>query len=191
MCSRKWAVPLVRAHSEREPASIQAPTVAVWALGFDSVATVRPLGSIVTCVRGCTLAPGLFLGPTWRVAAVASVREASGTRRLPLIEFARNRRADITTMWGRPRKYVSEGKGEERGLGRGARPRWARGGSSNGHNSISAPDTAPGFDRDRGPAVCMWRRLHLRGPPRSSSTVAHVPRGAWARQGVARCVGGP
>ena len=104
MCSRKWAVPLVRAHSEREPASIQAPTVAVWALEFDSVATVRPLGSIVTCVRGCTLAPGLFLGPTWRVAAVASEREASGTRRLPLIEFARNRRADITTMWGRPRK---------------------------------------------------------------------------------------
>lgn len=97
-------MPLVRAHSEREPASIQAPTVAVWALGFDSVATVRPLGSIVTCVRGCTLAPGSRFERTWRVAAVASEREASGTRRLPLIEFARNRRADITTMWGRPRK---------------------------------------------------------------------------------------
>ena len=29
MCSRKWAVPLVRSVSAREPASIQTPTVAV------------------------------------------------------------------------------------------------------------------------------------------------------------------
>ncbi len=30
-CSRKWAVPLVSAVSAREPASIQTPTVEVWA----------------------------------------------------------------------------------------------------------------------------------------------------------------
>lgn len=52
MCSRKWAVPLVASVSAREPASIQAPTVAVWAEGVDSVATVRPLGRVVILVKG-------------------------------------------------------------------------------------------------------------------------------------------
>lgn len=45
-------MPLVLSVSAREPASIQTPTVAVCAWGFDSVATVRPLESVVDSVRG-------------------------------------------------------------------------------------------------------------------------------------------
>lgn len=37
-CSRKWAVPLVLSVSARLPASIQTPTVDVWAHGECSVA---------------------------------------------------------------------------------------------------------------------------------------------------------
>jgi hypothetical protein len=43
--------------SAREPASIQTPTVAVWANGCDSVATVKPFGRVVICVDGELLAP--------------------------------------------------------------------------------------------------------------------------------------
>lgn len=49
MCSKKWAVPLFFEFSKREPASIHIPTVAVWKLGFDSVATVSPFDSLVIC----------------------------------------------------------------------------------------------------------------------------------------------
>lgn len=64
MCSKKWAVPFVLSVSAREPASIQTPTVAVWACGWDSVATVRPFGRVVVSVMGA----GMF-------AAVANDRK--------------------------------------------------------------------------------------------------------------------
>lgn len=46
-------MPFVASVSAREPASIQAPTVAVWAVGFVSVATVRPLERVEVLVVGC------------------------------------------------------------------------------------------------------------------------------------------
>ena len=52
ICSKKCAVPFVRSVSAREPASIHAPTVAVCAAGFDSVATVKPLDKVVVWVIG-------------------------------------------------------------------------------------------------------------------------------------------
>jgi len=51
MCSRKWATPLFFSFSDREPASIQRPTVAVEA-PESSLATRRPLSSLVTWVAG-------------------------------------------------------------------------------------------------------------------------------------------
>jgi len=52
ICSRKWAVPFDVSVSAREPASIHTPTVAVWAWGCASVATVRPFERVVTSVNG-------------------------------------------------------------------------------------------------------------------------------------------
>lgn len=60
-CSRKWAVPFVSLVSAREPASIQTPTVDVWAHGEYSVATWC-LSVSKTGVRGTRLgqlAPGV------------------------------------------------------------------------------------------------------------------------------------
>ena len=74
----------MRSFSEREPASIHAPTVAVCAPGVASVATVRPLGRVDTCVTG------------WRAANVASVRDADGRRIPALSVLDTKRRADIT-----------------------------------------------------------------------------------------------
>ena len=45
-------MPLVVSVSAREPASIHTPTVAVWAWGCASVATVRPFERVVTSVNG-------------------------------------------------------------------------------------------------------------------------------------------
>lgn len=45
-------MPLVSALSNRDPASIQTPTVAVRAASCDSVATRRPLGRVVILVAG-------------------------------------------------------------------------------------------------------------------------------------------
>lgn len=45
-------MPLVSSVSNRDPASIQTPTVAVFAARLDSVATRRPLGRVVTRVSG-------------------------------------------------------------------------------------------------------------------------------------------
>lgn len=45
---------MVRSVSAREPASIHAPTVAVWDDGFDSVATVKPFDRVETWVTGWT-----------------------------------------------------------------------------------------------------------------------------------------
>ena len=45
-------MPLVSSVSNLDPASIQTPTVAVFAARFDSVATRRPLGKVVTRVSG-------------------------------------------------------------------------------------------------------------------------------------------
>ena len=52
ICSRKWAVPFDVSVSAREPASIHTPTVAVWAWGCASVATVSPFERVVTSVNG-------------------------------------------------------------------------------------------------------------------------------------------
>ena len=52
MCSKKWAVPLLYLFSNLDPASIQTPTVAVLKFGFDSVAIVKPLSSLVMMVSG-------------------------------------------------------------------------------------------------------------------------------------------
>lgn len=51
MCSRKWATPLLRSVSYRDPASIHRPTVAVAAPLF-SVATRSPLLMVLTLVAG-------------------------------------------------------------------------------------------------------------------------------------------
>jgi hypothetical protein len=51
MCSKKWAVPLDLSVSNREPASIHTPTVAVSRL-LSSVATRKPFLSVVTRVSG-------------------------------------------------------------------------------------------------------------------------------------------
>jgi hypothetical protein len=49
MCSRKCAVPLFASVSNRLPELIQIPTVAVSACGLASVATRKPLSSVVIC----------------------------------------------------------------------------------------------------------------------------------------------
>lgn len=65
MCSRKWATPLFFSFSERDPASIHSPTVAVEA-PESSLATRRPLSSLVTWVAGmfsrvfCRVAADLY-----------------------------------------------------------------------------------------------------------------------------------
>lgn len=45
-------MPLVLSDSNRDPASIQTPTVAVLAERLDSVATLNPFGKVVTRVSG-------------------------------------------------------------------------------------------------------------------------------------------
>ncbi|KAJ0545227.1 hypothetical protein HanRHA438_Chr08g0332991 [Helianthus annuus] len=52
ICSKKCATPFVSSVSNLDPASIQTPTVAVCDARFDSVATRRPLGRVVTRVSG-------------------------------------------------------------------------------------------------------------------------------------------
>jgi hypothetical protein len=52
ICSRKWAEPFDVSVSAHEPASIHTPTVAVWAWGCASVATVKPFERVVTSVNG-------------------------------------------------------------------------------------------------------------------------------------------
>lgn len=51
MCSRKWATPLFSSVSNREPASIHSPMVAVGA-PVSSVATLKPLSKVVVLVGG-------------------------------------------------------------------------------------------------------------------------------------------
>lgn len=97
MCSRKCATPEVDVVSEREPASIQTPTVAVWAYGDDSVATVSPLGRVEIWVSGSALAVARLRrnegacrgGTTARVSYRARVRPGPPAT-------ARGRRAEQT-----------------------------------------------------------------------------------------------
>lgn len=71
---------MVRSVSARLPASIQAPTVAVCAAGFDSVATVRPLASVVVCVMGWSEAESVSFVPASARARQRGPREKAVRR---------------------------------------------------------------------------------------------------------------